>query len=77
MKRAALRSRRFRFAGILYGAWPRSVSLAACHDDDGQGGIKPADGKLDRESLPKIKMHNRDGFTPDPAFDPARLFGKK
>jgi S-disulfanyl-L-cysteine oxidoreductase SoxD len=40
-------------------------------------GILPADGKLDRQSLPKIKMPNRDGFTPDPAFDPARLFGKK
>jgi S-disulfanyl-L-cysteine oxidoreductase SoxD len=40
-------------------------------------GILPADGKLDRESLPRIKMPNRDGFTPDPAFDPARLFGKK
>jgi cytochrome c len=40
-------------------------------------GILPADGKLDRESLPKIKMPNRDGFTPDPQFDPAQLFGKK
>jgi cytochrome c len=40
-------------------------------------GIVPADGKLDRESLPKIKMPNRGGFVPDPEFDPARLFGKK
>jgi S-disulfanyl-L-cysteine oxidoreductase SoxD len=40
-------------------------------------GILPPDGKLDRESLPKIKMPNRDGFTPDPEFDPARLFGRK
>ena len=40
-------------------------------------GILPADAKLDRESLPKIRMPNRDGFVPDPTFDPARLFGKK
>ena len=40
-------------------------------------GIVPADGKLDRESLPKIKMPNRSGFVPDPEFDPARLFGKR
>ena len=40
-------------------------------------GILPADGQLDREKLPKIKMPNRDGFTPDPAFYPARVFGKK
>jgi S-disulfanyl-L-cysteine oxidoreductase SoxD len=40
-------------------------------------GIVPADGKLDRESLPKIKMPNHGGFVPDPEFDPARLFGKK
>ena len=40
-------------------------------------GILPADGKLDRQSVPKIEMPNRDGFSPDPAFDPARLFGKK
>jgi cytochrome c len=40
-------------------------------------GILPADAKLDRESLPKVRMPNRDGFLPDPTFDPARLFGKK
>ena len=40
-------------------------------------GILPADGKLDRDSLPKVKMPNRDGFVPEPEFDPARLFGKK
>ena len=40
-------------------------------------GILPADGKLDRDSLPKIKMPNRDGFVPDPEFDPAKLFRKK
>lgn len=40
-------------------------------------GILPADAKLDRESLPKIKMPNRDGFVPDPEFDPAKLFRKK
>ena len=39
--------------------------------------LLPPGGKLDRESLLKIKMPNRDGFTPDPEFDPARLFGKK
>jgi len=31
-------------------------------------GILPADGKLDRDTLPKIKMPNRDGFIPDPVF---------
>src|ERR1700761_9054266 len=40
-------------------------------------GILPADDKLDRESLPKIRMPNRDGFVPQPEFDPARLFRKK
>jgi len=40
-------------------------------------GILPADGKLDRDSLPKVKMPNRDGFVPAPEFDPARLFRKK
>jgi S-disulfanyl-L-cysteine oxidoreductase SoxD len=40
-------------------------------------GILPADGKLDRDSLPKIRMPNRDGFVPEPEFDPAKLFGKK
>jgi S-disulfanyl-L-cysteine oxidoreductase SoxD len=40
-------------------------------------GILPADATLDRDSLPKIKMPNRDGFVPDPNFDPAKLFRKK
>jgi mono/diheme cytochrome c family protein len=40
-------------------------------------GIIPADGKLDKASLLQIKMPNRDGFVPDPAFDPARLFRRK
>jgi S-disulfanyl-L-cysteine oxidoreductase SoxD len=31
-------------------------------------GILPADGKLDRDPLPKIEMPNRDGFIPDPVF---------
>lgn len=39
-------------------------------------GILPAGGKLDRDSLPKVKMPNRDGFVPEPEFDPARLFEK-
>src|SRR5262249_25309476 len=40
-------------------------------------GILPADGRLDRESLPMVKMPNRNGFIPDPQFDPAQLFSKK
>jgi cytochrome c len=40
-------------------------------------GIVSADGKVDKDSLPKIKMPNRDGFIPDPEFDPAKLFRKK
>jgi cytochrome c len=40
-------------------------------------GILPADGKLDRDSLPKIKMPDRGGFVPEPEFDPAKLFRKK
>jgi mono/diheme cytochrome c family protein len=40
-------------------------------------GILPGDGKLDRDSLPKIRMPNRDGFVPDPEFDPAKLFRTK
>lgn len=40
-------------------------------------GIVPAGGKLDRDSLPKVKMPNRDGFVPEPDFDPAKLFRKK
>jgi cytochrome c len=32
-------------------------------------GIVPADGKLDKQSLPKIKMPNRDGFIPEPEFN--------
>jgi S-disulfanyl-L-cysteine oxidoreductase SoxD len=31
-------------------------------------GILPADGKLDKETLPKIKMPNRDGLIPEPEF---------
>jgi mono/diheme cytochrome c family protein len=40
-------------------------------------GIVPPDGKVDKDSLPKIKMPNRDGFIPEPEFDPAKLFRKK
>ena len=39
-------------------------------------GIIPTDSKVDRASLPNIKMPNRDGFIPDPEFDPRRI-GKK
>jgi S-disulfanyl-L-cysteine oxidoreductase SoxD len=28
----------------------------------------PLDGKLDRNTLPAIRMPNRDGFIPDPEF---------
>jgi S-disulfanyl-L-cysteine oxidoreductase SoxD len=38
--------------------------------------MRPADGKVDRASPPNIKMPNRDGFIPDPEFDPRRI-GKK
>jgi cytochrome c len=31
-------------------------------------GLLPDDGRLDRESLPKITMPNRNGFIPDPVF---------
>ena len=31
-------------------------------------GILPPDGKLDKETLPKVKMPNRDGFIPDLEF---------
>jgi len=31
-------------------------------------GIVPADATLDRESLPKVQMPNRDGFVPEPEF---------
>jgi S-disulfanyl-L-cysteine oxidoreductase SoxD len=40
-------------------------------------GILPDNGRLDRDSLPNVKMPNREGFVPDPAFDPAKLFRKK
>lgn len=31
-------------------------------------GIVPADAVLDQDSLPKVKMPNRDGFVPEPEF---------
>jgi S-disulfanyl-L-cysteine oxidoreductase SoxD len=31
-------------------------------------GILAADAKLDKQSLPKTRMPNRDGFLPDPEF---------
>jgi S-disulfanyl-L-cysteine oxidoreductase SoxD len=40
-------------------------------------GILPADGKLDKASLPNIRMPNRDGFIPEAEFDPSRPGGKK
>ena len=40
-------------------------------------GIVPADAKLDRQSLPNIKMPNRDGFVPAAEFDPSKLFKGK
>lgn len=38
--------------------------------------ILPEDGNLDRESLPKVKIPNRDGVL-EPNFDPAKLFRQK
>lgn len=40
-------------------------------------GVLPPDAKLDRDILPKVRMPNRDGFVPEPEFDPARLFSKR
>jgi len=40
-------------------------------------GILPADGKLDKASLPNVKMPNRDGFIPEAEFGPSRPGGKK
>jgi cytochrome c len=34
--------------------------------------IIPADGKLDKETLPEVKMHNRNGFIRDPEFSNPR-----
>jgi cytochrome c len=31
-------------------------------------GILPDDGKLDRDTVPKVQMPNRDGFIPEPEF---------
>ncbi|MGH6713869.1 MAG: c-type cytochrome [Bradyrhizobium sp.] len=36
-------------------------------------GILPPDGSLDRDSLPRVKMPNRDGFVPDPEFGPQKV----
>jgi cytochrome c len=35
-------------------------------------GINSADGKLDKASLPLVKMPNRDGFIPEAEFGPSR-----
>lgn len=40
-------------------------------------GILPTDGKLDKASLPNVKMPNRDGFIPEAEFGPSRPGGKK
>ena len=40
-------------------------------------GILPPDGKLDKETLPQVKMPNRDGFIPEAEFDPSRPGRKK
>jgi S-disulfanyl-L-cysteine oxidoreductase SoxD len=34
-------------------------------------GILAPDGKLDKGTLPKVEMPNRDGFIPDPEFSKA------
>jgi hypothetical protein len=31
-------------------------------------GILPADAKIDQETLPRIRMPNRNGFIPEPEF---------
>lgn len=40
-------------------------------------GVLPSSARVDRNNLPNIKMPNRDGFVPDPKFDPATLFKAK
>ena len=40
-------------------------------------GILPPDGKLDKETLPQVKMPNRDGFIPEAEFGPSRPGRKK
>jgi cytochrome c len=40
-------------------------------------GIVPDDAKLDKDSLPKIRMPNRDGFIADKVFAPDRPNGAK
>lgn len=35
-------------------------------------GIPAPDGKLDKETLPRVRMPNRNGFLPDPEFSKAR-----
>jgi mono/diheme cytochrome c family protein len=39
-------------------------------------GILPADGKLDKQTLPKILMPNREGFIPEPEFRNVRNSNK-
>lgn len=34
----------------------------------GLNGILPTDGRLDQDSLPQVRMPNRDGFIPEPEF---------
>jgi S-disulfanyl-L-cysteine oxidoreductase SoxD len=33
-----------------------------------RNGLLPDDATLDKQSLPKVKMPNRDGFIPEPEF---------
>ena len=58
--------------------WPYATTLFDyIHRAMSLNGILPADGKLDRDSLPRVKMPNRDGFVPESEFDPAKLFRKQ
>ena len=43
-------------------------ALADTLADVNLNGILPDDAKLDRESLPQVRMPNRDGFIPDAVF---------
>ena len=40
-------------------------------------GIISADARLDKASLPRVRMPNRDGFIPEAEFGPSRGTGKK
>jgi S-disulfanyl-L-cysteine oxidoreductase SoxD len=66
---------------VAHGKQVYQDNCEVCHGTSGEGGIKDrlvggegtlvsstADGKVDQDTLPKIKMPNRDGFIPDQVF---------